>query len=651
MIQQNPNTPFPEAAPPPDNTGTAQSAGPVTTAIASIELPPEGFQLTSGEYLPALDVAYETYGTLSAEKDNALFICHALTGDAHVAGYHEIDDPGAPGQTKRIPGWWDDMVGPGKGIDTQHYFVVCANILGGCKGTTGPSSINPRTGKPHGSGFPQITVTDIVNVHRLLLEHLGITRLAGLVGGSLGGMQVLDWALKYPDSMKCCICIASAASLSTQALAFDVIGRNAITTDPNWQGGDYYGTGSVPHTGLALARKIGHITYLSHEMLTQKFGRDKKAGPNTQADAPAPDRPDNKFQSDFEIESYLAYQGQKFVNRFDANSYLHITEAIDDFDLAEGYGSLENAFQQLKAKCLVVALSKDWLFTPEQSADIANALLRAGKSISFCRLYAPHGHDAFLVDIEHLSQVIRAFLPWVNTKVPAEPGKPDGQTESRPDQVDTIVDMIHPGAHVLDLGCGNGALLDVLKQEKKVAGMGVDLAIDDIITVIDKGHDIFQMDLDAGLATIPDQTYDYALLSDTLQVLHKPRIVLQELVRVAREGIISFPNFGHWRHRLRLLTRGRMPKSGALPYEWYNTPNIHLFTLKDFYELCASENLAILDMVCLARGPVSRGLRKLGLCNLGADRAVVRITRRGPGDKTGKHAAFQCTGKCCQGRG
>ena len=243
------------------------SVGLTATKTVRIDLPSGGLRLESGETLPELTVAYETYGELSSQRDNVIFICHALSGDAHVAGYQD--------ESEASRGWWDEMVGPGKGIDTLHYFVVCANILGGCKGTTGPSSINPRTGKPYGSAFPSITVGDIVDVHTLLLKQIGIERLAGVVGGSLGGMQVLEWAIRYPEMIDRCICVASATSLSAQALAFDIIGRKAIMYDPNWQSGDYYGTGRTPASGLSLARKIGHITYLSPEMMETKFGRDK----------------------------------------------------------------------------------------------------------------------------------------------------------------------------------------------------------------------------------------------------------------------------------------------------------------------------------------------------------------------------------------
>lgn len=582
------------------------SVGLVETKLAKIQLPAGGLKLENG-VLPELIVAYETYGTLSPSKDNVIFICHALSGDAHVAGYHA--------DSKKTVGWWEEMVGPGKGIDTSHYFVICANILGGCKGTTGPSSINPHTGKPYGSSFPKVTISDMVDVHRLLVKHLGIERLAGVLGGSLGGMQALEWTIRYPDMIDRCICVAAAASLSTQALAFDIVGRDAITSDPDWQGGDYYGTGRFPSHGLSQARKIGHITYLSPEMMTAKFGREK----NGKGDL------DKSFSTNFQVEGYLDHQGAKFVDRFDANSYLQITRAIDEYDLVERRGSLEKAFEPIKAKILVVALSSDWLFPPEQSVEIANALLRADKLVSYCNLQAPHGHDAFLVDINHLSEVMNAFLPWIGTT--RRPSKPpcDDHCDR---QCKTIAGMVRTGTKVLDLGCGDCTLLSMLAEQRGSTGIGVDIDIRHVIEAIDSGHDIFQTDIDAGLAMIPDGTYDYAILGETLQVVHNPRFVLKEMLRVASEGVVTFPNFGKWTHIIHLWVTGKMPMGDSLPYEWYETPNIHLFTLKDFVDLCNQDDIKILDITCTSSGWFSKLLVKLGFRNLGADRILVRIARK-----------------------
>lgn len=610
------------------------SAGLVKTQIAKIVLPPDGFQLESGQRLAALDIAYETYGQLSPGGDNVIFICHALSGDAHVAGYH--DDSG------KTYGWWDEMVGPGKGIDTNHYHVVCANILGGCMGTTGPCATNPATGKPYGSAFPRITIADVINAHRKLLDHLGIKRLAAVIGGSFGGMQALQWTMMYPDTVDHCICIASASSLSAQALAFDIVGRSAITSDPNWQNGDYYGTTRTPDKGLALARKIGHITYLSPEMMSRKFGRERTDGRQASAPAAAP----TGFRSDFQVESYLFHQGRKFVDRFDANSYLHITQMIDECDLEGKAGSLEKAFAPIKAKVLVVSLSMDWLFPPEQSIEIANALLRAGKHVSYCNLYAPHGHDAFLVDIAHLAEAIRAFLPWVEEKAAPRPQTMPVQADKYcMREYDHITRLVQPGSRVLDLGCGNGEMLSLLTSRKNVSGIGMDIDLHNVIDVIDKGYPVFQADIDAGLAMVQDQSYDYAILGETLQIVKKPQFVLREMLRVARKGIVTFPNFGKWHHRLSLCLGGRMPENRSLPYTWYNTPNIHLFTLRDFFCLCREENIEILDVVCISRGALSRVLLWFGLCNFGADRVVALISRRTEESKC--NSGSVCS-KCCR---
>ncbi|MCE9615240.1 MAG: homoserine O-acetyltransferase [Lentisphaerae bacterium] len=603
----------------------AVSVGVVRTETVRLDLSPGGYVLDNGERLSDIVVAYETYGTRSPQDDNVVFVCHALSGNAHAAGEHQPPDPDEP------KAWWDAMIGPGKGIDTDHYFVVCANILGGCKGTTGPSSINPSTGKPYGSQFPDLSVGDIVGVHRQLLLQLGIRRLAAAVGGSFGGMQVLEWAIRFPEMLDRCIVIASSAGLTAQALAFDIVGRKAITFDPDWQGGDYYATGRKPIKGLSLARKVGHITYLSREMMAAKFGREKWTVEDQTAGTGRGDVESrvNKFQ----VQTYLEYQSEKFTRRFDANSYLKITRAMDEYDVAGRYGSLESAFARVQCKVLVVAVSSDWLFPPEQSTELANAMLRVGKPVSSCLLNAPHGHDAFLVDVQYLSDVIHAFLPWVGAG--AEGGAPGLVTASGPvpsgerPEFEIITRMVKPGSRILDLGCGNGALLTRLAREKQAQGVGVDIDIANVIDVIEKGHDIFQTDIDGGLAMIPDGTYDYAILSETLQVVKKPRFVLGEMLRVAREGIVSFPNFANWRHRLNLGVTGRMPRNKALPYEWFNTPNIHLFTYRDFVELCRMDGIEIREAVYLTEDGVGRSLVNVGAVNLGANAVLVRIARAG----------------------
>jgi homoserine O-acetyltransferase len=595
---------------------TGATVGVVTPETLRLELPPEGFRLEKGGVLPAIDVTFERCGTLAPDRRNVVYVCHALTGDAHVAGIR-------PGQAEPS-GWWEAMIGPGRGIDTRHYHIVCANILGGCKGTTGPSATNPATGRPYGAAFPAITVGDIVAVQRLFLRQLGIERLAGVIGGSFGGMQVLEWAVRFPADVDRCLVIASAASLNTQALAFDIVGRQAIVEDPDWQGGDYYGTGRAPAHGLAQARKIGHITYLSPQMMDDKFGREKR--PEwLAADAAFHAEAHRTFRTYFQVESYLQHQGDKFVERFDANSYLHITRAMDEYDLAEAHGSLAQAFRGVQARMLVVALSGDWLFMPEQSTEIVQALLSERKRVTYCHLDAPAGHDAFLTHIGQLQEVIRAYLPWVG---PAAAAPPSGATDpvSAAEQ-DAVAALVPAGSRVLDLGCGDGALLARLEREKQTRGAGVEIDVACVIRATDAGQDVLLEDIDDGLAMIPDRAFDIAVLSETLQVMRHPRDVLRQILRVADEAIVAFPNFGYLPVRAQLLATGRMPKGRHLPFEWYDTPNIHLFTLRDFLALCRAEKIAVRELRALPGGICSRMMLACGMRNAGAQRVVVKIAR------------------------
>jgi len=353
----------------------------------------EALDLDSGARLGPITVAYETCGRLDARRSNAILICHALSGTAHVAGYHE--EPG------RNPGWWDDAVGPGKAFDTDKYFVICANVLGGCAGTTGPTSLDPRTGQPFGLAFPVVTVGDMVKVERALLDHLGIETLLGVAGGSLGGMQALEWALRYPERVRGALVIASTARMSAQAIAFNAVGRNSIISDTNWRRGRYYEDGDIPAQGLSVARMIGHITYLSEEAMHAKFGRRLKR--NGLA---------FDFTSEFQVESYLDHQGTKFVERFDANAYLYMTKAMDYFDAAEAYGEgdLVRALTRIRARMLVLSFSSDWLFPPYQSQELTDALLRARKDVTYVNVETPCGHDAFLLEIETEGRIIGAFL-------------------------------------------------------------------------------------------------------------------------------------------------------------------------------------------------------------------------------------------------
>lgn len=355
---------------------------------------PEPLPLDCGKVLKEVNIRFETAGTLNEARDNAVLVTHALTGDAHVCGKHSPDD--------KKSGWWDEMIGPGKMVDTNKYFVICSNVIGGCSGSTGPQSIDPDTGKPYNMDFPVITVADMVRAQKQLVDHLGIKKLLAVLGGSMGGMQVLQWAVDYPDMMKTIIPIATACQYSPQNIAFDWVAREAIKADPNWKGGNYTEE-SVPERGLAAARMLAHITYLSEESMSRKFGRSLQ---NKNVD-----RYEYDFDFDFAVESYLQYQGRRFVERFDANSYLYITRAMDYFDPAGRCGgSLKEAFAGIKSEFLVVSFSSDWLFTTAESRRIVNALLANRCRVSFCEIASDYGHDAFLLEIDRLGPMVKSFL-------------------------------------------------------------------------------------------------------------------------------------------------------------------------------------------------------------------------------------------------
>lgn len=349
--------------------------------------------LESGAKLGPITLAYETYGRLNANKSNAVMIFHALSGSSHAAGYYS--------KKMESPGWWDNMVGPGKGIDTDNYYVICSNIIGSCYGSTGPSSINPRTEKPYALSFPLFTISDIVRAQKKLVDHLGIKKLLCLVGGSIGGMQALEWAVSYPEMVESVIPIASTCKRSALSIGLSEAQRQAIMADPNWNNGDHYSK-ARPEKGLALARMIGHITYLSEDSMHRKFGRKLHENDAFKYD----------FSIDFEVEGYLHYQGKKFVDRFDANSYLYITKASDYFDLGEqkGSGSLVKAFSQTSAKFLVVSFSSDWLYPTSQSKEMLKAMKKAGLDVSFCEIETDFGHDSFLLAHKRLTKLIDGFI-------------------------------------------------------------------------------------------------------------------------------------------------------------------------------------------------------------------------------------------------
>ena len=351
--------------------------------------------LESGSVLPKYDLVIETYGTLNANKDNAVLICHALSGNHHAAGYHSMDD--------RKPGWWDTSIGPGKAIDTNRFFVVCLNNLGGCDGSTGPTTPHPETGKPYGPDFPIVTVKDWVESQARLADHLGIHQWAAVVGGSLGGMQVLQWSIAYPNRIRHAVVIAAAPRLTAQNIAFNEVARQAITNDPNFHGGRYLEQGAVPEHGLRLARMLGHITYLSDESMGAKFGRELREG-----------KLQFNYDIEFQVESYLRYQGASFVGRFDANTYLLMTKALDYFDPAREHGDdLSAAMRHAKAKFFVASFSSDWRFSPSRSREIVRALLDNDLDTSYVEIESPHGHDAFLMPGTYYQGAFQSYMQRV----------------------------------------------------------------------------------------------------------------------------------------------------------------------------------------------------------------------------------------------
>ncbi|MFN8597841.1 MAG: homoserine O-acetyltransferase [Anaerolineae bacterium] len=355
-------------------------------------------QLDSGETLGPITLAYETYGRLNEDRSNAILICHALSGDSHAAGYYSPDDKG--------PGWWDDCIGPGKAFDTNKYFVICSNVIGGCRGSTGPGSINPKTGRPYGLNFPVVTIGDMVRAQRHLIDHLGIDKLLAVAGGSMGGMQVLEWAATYPDRVRAVLPLATTARHSPMLIAFSEVGRQAIYADPNWNHGDYY-NGPRPNAGLAVARMVGHITYLSETSMHQKFGRRLQDRARYGYD----------FETDFAIEGYLRYKGNRFTERFDANTYLYVTKAMDYFDLSDTDGRLESAFAKSNHLIyLVVSFTSDWLYPTYHSKELVSALTAVGADVTFCNLQSTWGHDAFLLEVETMTQLIGDFLERISKR-------------------------------------------------------------------------------------------------------------------------------------------------------------------------------------------------------------------------------------------
>jgi homoserine O-acetyltransferase len=597
-----------------DSAKLKDSVGLVETRQMTVVEADEPMTLQCGKKLGPVEVAYETYGRLNAAADNAIYICHALTGNAHVAGYNSPDD--------RKPGWWNDFVGPGKYIDTDKYYVICSNILGGCSGTTGPSSINPSTQEPYGLEFPMFTIADMVRVQKLLIDKLGIKQLLAVVGGSMGGMHAMQWTIDYPDFVKAAVLIATTTHLSPQSIAFDAVGRNAILADPQFRDGRYT-EGQGPDKGLSIARMIGHITYLSEEGMRNKFGRSLRQSTDYNFD----------FNPEFSVETYLDHQGRRFVERFDANCYLYITRAMDYYDLAKDYGSLEDAFANTSCRFMVVSFSSDWLFTPQQSEELVDSLSRLGKDVSYFNIDSNYGHDAFLIESEKLGPIVSDFLRATHTQQTTEVEKPqagkviasfEDAQRARVDY-DLIEAVIGNGSKVLDVGCGSGELLARLKHDKSIVARGIEYDMDQAAKCLGRGLAVLHRDVERGLAMYPDQSFDYVLLSQTLQTLKDPMAAFREMLRVGKRVVVSFPNFAYYRCRLQIMFYGKAPVTGQLPFDWYNSPNIHFLSLKDFERFCEKLDATIEKKIPLGkRGKIITGI----LPNAIATQAIYVTSRR-----------------------
>ena len=589
--------------------GSGRSVGAVVAHTAHFT---ESLPLACGRALDSFDLAYETYGTLNADRSNAVLVCHALNASHHVAGYYEGDEGNV--------GWWDNMVGPGKPLDTDRFFVVGVNNLGSCFGSSGPTTTNPATGKPWGADFPLITVEDWVDAQARLADRLGVERWAAVMGGSLGGMQALAWATRYPERIRHAIVIAAAPNLSAENIAFNEVARQAILSDPDFHEGHFAAAGTKPRRGLRVARMIGHITYLSDEQMDAKFGRQLRDGLRF------------SFAPEFQIESYLRYQGDKFADYYDANTYLRITKALDYFDPArETGGDLARALAPARCKFLVVSFTTDWRFSPARSREIVKALVHDRHDVSSAEIEAPHGHDAFLLDDPQYHAVVGTYLDRV-----ARDLKDYSTFRLGPDITKAVRERMEAGrradyaaiaswvpdkARVLDLGCGDGGLLAFLARERNATGYGVEITPAGVRASLASSVNVIQRDLEGGLADFENASFDVVILSQTLQAMHRIEEIVDEMLRVGRYAVASFPNFGHWSHRAQIL-RGRMPVSESLPYQWYDTPNVHLCTVADFDAFLAARGCEVEDRVVLAGG------RPVGMLpNLLGELAIYRFTR------------------------
>lgn len=532
----------------------------------------EQLSLESGKTLSSYTLAYETYGELNERKDNAILVCHALSGDAHAAGKYTNED--------KKPGWWDFLIGEGKVLDTNKYFVICSNVIGSCRGSTGPASINPETDKQYGLSFPFVTISDMVRAQVRLVDYFEIDKLFAVIGGSMGGMQALTWAKEYGGRLRNCIPIATSLYQSAQNIGLHEVGTRSILSDPYFYNGDYYSRRKHPDSGLAIARMLGHITYLSDEAMRKKFGRKLQNLESLSFD----------MNDQFQIESYLGYQGRRFIERFDANSYLYITRAIDYFDI--GFNKPpKDVFPKIDTSFLVISFSSDWLYPPYQVKEIAAACKARNIPVTYYDIESEAGHDAFLLRNEMMESLIKSFLDASYEEL---------QNNTKPNAVEDIerIDYrlinteIPSNSRVLDLGCGDGTLLEIL-WAKNCRCEGVEYDAENFLKAVKRGISVIEGDINYVLQDYEDNSFDYVVLNLSLQVTTNSKKVLEESLRIGRKVIVSFPNFSYIENLLWLFVKGKMPKTEILPFDWHETPNIHLLTINDFSNLCTQENYTI----------------------------------------------------------
>jgi homoserine O-acetyltransferase len=581
-----------------ESTEDMRSDGPLTHVQTVTFAGP--VSLERGANLPQVTCAFETWGTLNDDASNAILICHAITGDSHAARHDDND----------AAGWWDTLVGPGKAIDTDRFFVICPNVLGGCRGSTGPSDLMPdcSPARPFGADFPDITIADMVDVQKRLLDRLGIRKLAAVVGGSLGGHQALTWARRYPDCVQVCIALATSPRLTSQALGFDVVARNAIQTDPNFNGGQYYDQSQKPDTGLAIARMLGHITYLSSDAMEGKFELDRHNPREIASD----------FEQKFSVGSYLAHQGQKFIDRFDANSYITLSLAMDLFDLGRSRLEIMESFDECKCDFLLVSFSSDWLFTPAQARQIVNALTSLDKSVTYAEITTEAGHDAFLIERD-----VVQFAPLIKAKLSGKPlAKPNlNQTEK------LIFQLVPPNASVLDLGCGDGDLLAALSDRGNQQLVGVEVAQHGIHAAAARGLNVIDYDLNHGLPAFTDEQFEYVVLSHTLQVVSNIDSLITEMLRVGKRVVIAFSNFAYRQLRADYVERGRSPRApGLYDHQWFDTPNRRFPSIADVKDLCLAKGAEIEDSIYIESSTDLR-ISEADDPNLNADMAILVIRK------------------------